>query len=115
MFKHYKAVAYMCAYLSKLENECSQAMKHAVQDGIENKLPIYDLIKSIVHTYLNKRECRIQECLHHIQSGLRLRKTYLRVIFANSNEPEKQFRICLSEDKYFCCQIIQQIYLSGIC
>lgn len=105
----------MCAYLSKSENECSQVMKLAVQDGIENKLPIYDLIRSIVHTYLNKRECRIQECLHHIQSGLRLRKTYLRVIFANSNEPEKQFRICLSEDKYFCCQIIQQIYLSGIC
>ena len=28
VFNHYKAVAYMCAFLSKSENECSVAMKH---------------------------------------------------------------------------------------
>ena len=31
VFNHYKAVAYMCAYLSKSESECSVAMKQAVQ------------------------------------------------------------------------------------
>ena len=30
VFNHYKAVAYMCAYLSKSENECSVAIKQAV-------------------------------------------------------------------------------------
>ena len=30
VFNHYKAVAYMCAYLSKSENECSGAIKQAV-------------------------------------------------------------------------------------
>ena len=31
VFNHYKAVAYMCAYLPKSESECSVAMKQAVQ------------------------------------------------------------------------------------
>ena len=56
-------------------------------------------MRLIAHTYLNKRECRIQECVYHILSVQWLRKIYPTVIFANSNIPEKQFRICLSEDE----------------
>ena len=36
-FNHYRAVAYMWAYLSKSENECSVAMKQAVRDAIEKE------------------------------------------------------------------------------
>ena len=35
----------------------------------------------------------------YIQSGQCLTKTYLRVIFANSNVPEKPFQICFSENE----------------
>ena len=38
IFNHYKAVAYMCAYLSKSENECSVAMKQAVRDAFKKEL-----------------------------------------------------------------------------
>ena len=33
VFNHYKAVAYMCAYLSKSEDECPHEMKQAVEDA----------------------------------------------------------------------------------
>ena len=34
VFNHYKAVAYMCAYLSKCEDECFQTMSHALKDAL---------------------------------------------------------------------------------
>ena len=34
VFDHYKTVACLCAYMSKPEDECSQAMKHTVSDGM---------------------------------------------------------------------------------
>ena len=42
VFNHYKAVAYMCAYLSKSESECSVAMKQAVRDAFEKELDNYE-------------------------------------------------------------------------
>ena len=57
VFDHYKAMVYMSAYLSKSENGSSQAMKHGVQDAMENKFPIYDQIRSIAHTY--SKECSV--------------------------------------------------------
>ena len=38
VFNHYKAVAYIRAYLSKSENESSVAMKQAVRDAFEKAL-----------------------------------------------------------------------------
>ena len=34
----------MCAYLSKSEDECSQAMSEAMKDAFEKKLKSYDWI-----------------------------------------------------------------------
>ena len=65
VFNHYKAVAYMCAYLSKSENECSVAMKEAAQDAFEKELNNYKHMNSVANAYVNKRECSIQECFFH--------------------------------------------------
>ena len=62
VFNHYKAVAYMCAYLSKSEDECSQAISQSVKEAFEDKLDNYQQMKSVAQTYVNKRECSIQEC-----------------------------------------------------
>ena len=97
VFNHYKAVAYMCAYLSKSENECSVAMKQALRDAFEKELNNYEQMKSVANAYINKRECSIQECVYHILPGQWLRKTFPGVIFANSNIPEKRFQLCLAE------------------
>ena len=69
VFNHYKAVAYMCAYLSKSENECSVAMKQAVRDACEKELNNYEQMKSVAKAYVNKREYSIQECGFHILPG----------------------------------------------
>ena len=66
VFNHYKAVAYMCAYLSKSENECSVAMKQAVRDVFEKELNNYEQMKSFANADNNKSECSIQECVYHI-------------------------------------------------
>ena len=63
VFNHYKAVAYMCAYLSKSENECSVAMKQAVRDAFKKNLNNYEQMKSVTNSYINKRECSIKECV----------------------------------------------------
>ena len=69
VFNHYKAVAYMCAYLSKSENECSVAKKQAAQDAFEKELNNYKHMKSVANAYVNKRECSIQECFFHTLPG----------------------------------------------
>ena len=97
VFDKYKAIAYMCAYLSKSEDECTNAMKDAMKDALQNKSDKYEQMKSIANAYINKRECSVQECVYHILSGQWLRKTYPGVVFANSNIPQKRFRMCLTE------------------
>ena len=87
----------MCSYLSKSENECSVAMKQAVRYPFEKELNNYEQVKSVGNAYINKRECRIQECVYHILPGQWLRKTFPDVIFTNSNIPEKRVRLCLAE------------------
>ena len=101
VFNHYKAIACMCAYLSKSENGCSVANKKAVRDAFEKELNNSEQMKSVANAYINKRECSIQECVYHILPGQWLRKTFPGVIFANSNIPEKRFRLCLAEHKIF--------------
>ena len=58
-------------------------------------------MKSLANACLNKRKFSIQECVYHILPGQWLRKTFPGVIFANSNIPEKRFRLCLAEHKIF--------------
>ena len=99
VFNQNKAVAYMCAYLSKSEDECSLAMTQAVKDAFEKELDNHDQMKSVANVYLNKRECSVQECVYHIFPGQWFRKTFPGVIFANSNIPGKRFRIFLSENE----------------
>ena len=51
MFNKKKVVAYMCAYLSKSEDTCSNAMKQALKVSIENKCSNYDQMKAIACAY----------------------------------------------------------------
>ena len=57
VFNHYKAITYMCSYLSKEENECSQAMKQAFKETLEKGTSYYEQIKTVAHVSSSKREC----------------------------------------------------------
>ena len=72
-------------------------MIQAVKDGFEQNLVNYQQMKSVASAYVNKRECSIQECVYHILAGQWLRKTFLGVIFAHSNLPEKRYHFCWDE------------------
>ena len=96
---HYKAIAYICAYLSKSKDECFLARTQAVRDAFERELYNQEQMRFVVNTYLNKRECSIQECVYHFLPGQWLRRAFPGVIFANSDVPEKIFCIFLSENE----------------
>ena len=98
VFNRYKDVAYMCAYLSKSEDECSLAMTQAVRDASKRKLENHEQMRSVANAYLNKRECSVHKCVYYVLPGQWLRKTFPGVIFANSNAPEKRL-IFLSENE----------------
>ena len=97
VINHYKAVSYMCAYLSKIKDECSNAMSQAVKEAWENKSNNYDQMKLIARAYASKRECSVQEAVYHIMQELWLRKVFPLVLFANTNLPENRYRVCVCE------------------
>ena len=97
VFDHYKAVTYLCKYLSKQEDETSEAMKQAIKDSIENNLDIRQQMKNIASAYTANRECSVQECVYHIMPELWLRKVFPGVRFVNSNVPSKRVKMMLSE------------------
>ena len=93
VFIHYKAVTYMCSYLSKQEDECSQAMKQAVKEAAENDYDKFQQMKNVAHAYASKRECSVQEAVYHIMPELWLRKFFPGVTYANSNLQEKRMKL----------------------
>ena len=114
VFNHYREVEYMSVHLSKSENECSVAMNQAVRDAFKKELNTYEQMKSVANAYINEKECSIQECVYQFLPGHWLRKTFESVIFANSNIPEKRFRLCLVEHEISSYQKTQRKYLSKI-
>ena len=55
VFNNYKTVAYMCAYFSESENECSVAMKQVVRDAFKKELNNYEPMKLVANATLIKR------------------------------------------------------------
>ena len=99
MFNYYKAITYMCSYLSKEEDEFSQAMKQAFKETLESGASYYEQMKSVAHAYSSKRECTLQEAVYHIMSELWLRKVFPTVVNINSNLPEKRVKMILNKNE----------------
>ena len=97
VFDYYKAVTYMGSYLSKQEDECSQAMKQAFNESLERGVGSYEQMKSVAHAYVSKCECSLQEAVYQVMPELWLRKVFPGVLYANSNIPAKRVRMMLSK------------------
>ena len=82
----------MCAYFSKSEDETSEAMKQAAKEALKGNKSDYEKMKAIAKAYITKRECSAQKAVY-LKPELCLREIFPRVIFLNSNLPEKRFRI----------------------
>lgn len=101
----------MC--LLKSEDESSEAMKRAAAQALETGSTLLEQMKSIANTYRNHREMSVQEAVAMIMPEIWLRKTFPVVVFANSNTPEKRYRICRNEEEIYRQRV--QIYLKEIC
>ena len=99
VLNYYKALTYMCSYLSKEEDECSQAMKQALKETLESGASYYEQMKSVAHAYSSKRECSLQEAVYHIMPELCLRKIFPAVVNVNSNLPEKRVKMILNKNE----------------
>ena len=96
---YFKAVSYMCAYISKSEDESSEAMKQAAREAYESGTTQTERMKSIARAYRTHREMSVQEAVAILLPEIWLRKTSPGVTFANNNIPEKRYRICRSEEE----------------
>ena len=93
---HYEAVSYMCAYISKAEDETSKIMKKAANESPTRKKTDYKKIKLIARAYVTKRECFIEEAVYLAMLVLWLHKEFPQVILLNRYLPEK------------CCKIVKK-------
>lgn len=89
----------MCAYFSKAEDATSEAMKKAAELAISISQTKREYMKTVARAYLTKRECSIQEAVYHAMPQLWLSKSSPAVIFANSNLPENQHQVFLSQEE----------------
>ena len=53
----------------------------------------FEKMRAVAGAYFTKRECSVQEAEYLVMPELWLRKTFPKVIFLNSNIPEKRYRI----------------------
>ena len=98
VFNHYKAVAYMYAYFTKYEDECSHAMKQAVEDAFEKKFDNYNQMKLIAHSFINRKECSFQKCVYTFYRSV-AKGNISGSCCCNSKVPEKQFIVRLRENE----------------
>ena len=48
---YYKAISYMCTYLSKSEDVSSEAMQQAAREGYESGKPVCERMRSVARAY----------------------------------------------------------------
>ena len=96
VFNYFKAISYMCSYFSIAETESSLAMKRAAQESLN--LSFEDQMKKLAVAFLSNRQCSLQE-VYQLMPELWLRKNFPAVTFANSNLPNKRFRVSKSKNE----------------
>ena len=60
-------------------------MKQAAQEAFENNLDRYEKMRAGAKTYVNKRECSVQEAVHHSLPEIPLQKVFLDVSVENAD------------------------------
>ena len=99
VFNHYKAIHYMCAYFSKNESLCSDAMKEALNQSKELESSKYERMIKLAKAYSDHREVSIQEAVYQLMPELWLRKGYPAVSFVSTSLPNERFRMMKTEEE----------------
>ena len=83
----------MRAYLAKADDETPEAVKQAAKEAMNASKTEFETMKPIAKAYSTKRGCSVQETVYHFLLEVWLRKIFPKVIFMNSNMPEKRYKI----------------------
>ena len=86
----------MCAYFSKAEDGCSEALLKATKEVVHQNLSTRNALRKIGATFLSSREVSAQECVFRCLPELCVRKTFPGVIFINTDLPENRVRMVKS-------------------
>ena len=87
----------MCI-LFKTEDETSEAMKQTAKEASLSGKSNFEKTKAVARSYSTKRECSVQEAVYLVMPELWLQQTFPKMIFLNSNIPEKLYRIFRREE-----------------
>ena len=87
----------MCQYSYKGEEQCSQAMRQAAKEAVENNMDHQDTMKAIAKAFLSSRVCFVQEAVYHILPELKLSRNFAAFYLANTNLPEERVQVLLPE------------------
>ena len=68
VFNYYKAIHYMCAYFSKTESLCSDAMKQALDQSKELESSKYERMIKLAKAYSDNREVSVQEAVYQFNA-----------------------------------------------
>ena len=74
-------------------------MKHALKISIGNKENSYEQIKVVAQAYASNWECSVHEADYLCLPELWLRRVFPRVIYANTNIPEKRCKMLRSQQE----------------
>ena len=83
-------------------------MKKVAKEAVKKNLNVFEKMKANSNAYVAKRGCSVQEAVYHIMSELWLRKTFLRVVFANSNLLEDRY-VAMRKNCRKCVKTVQNI------
>lgn len=96
VFSYFQCVAYMCAYFSKTEDGCSESLRKATKEVVNQSLDTKNALRKIGATFLSSREVSAQECVFRCLPELWLRKVFPGAIFVNTDVPENRVRMMKS-------------------
>ena len=77
VFNEYKAVTYICRYISKSEDQFLRVMKQAAKEAFQSSMHHHETMKKIAKDYLSSPEYFVQEAVYHILPELMQRRIFL--------------------------------------
>ena len=96
VFNKNRVETYICKFFSKTGDQCSQAMKQATKDALENNKHHHGAMKTIFQAHLNNRKCSGLEPVYRIFPQLR-RRIFPDMYLVNTNFPEEKLQVLLFE------------------
>ena len=81
----------MCQFFSKTEDQCSKPIKQVVKEAFQNNMHQHDIImKRTAKSYLNNRECSVQE---RVKSNISQKVIFRK--YSAMRETEENLSSCL--------------------